>query len=534
VSQGWKTTWEQLVRSQNDSVDDLLLRLLDTNDPAVWRGATETLLLRRSQAGLCELLRRWQSLDTKTKQLVRHGSSRFMKALRDAVVSNDNLMVENACQAACYLREYDLIPILVNVAEDGASVNGDLAAKAVLVLSRLLYEESAGPRDYTNRCDPQLIRGRLVRSLEKSVNRFRKHCRPDLVAAFLCLAKRDNATLAGLLGDPHDPAYQCLVDQLTNSSQLSVIRLLLDFLDTPRLPSSVLCILSRRTDVTFIGRLLNKLQRPLSKTIRTNLKRMENIHWALDQSLLAELEEQQQAAAMRLVSASGMKRSKAFSVVSFLLEHGKPRGRAAAAEVLADFNGSDADRLALSAMSDTYPEVQALAIRQMRRRGIPGALARLLDFVESSHEQVREAVRASLPEFHFDRYLASFDVLDDAVRQSTAKLVFKVNPELRGELVRELDAPVRSRRLRGLQIVQTMQIVEHLEDRVLKLLADNDHMVRAEAARALQSSDTSRAVTALRRALLDRSVAVQEAARISLQKVGQKADSALAPQEQVV
>ena len=531
MSQGWKTTWEQLVRSQNDSVDDLLLRLLDANDPAVWRGATETLLLRGSQASLCELLRRWQSLDTKTKQLVRHGSSRFMKALRDAVVSNDDLMVENACQAACDLREYDLIPILVNVAEDGASVNGDLAAKAVLVLSRLLYEESAGPRDYTNRCDPQLIRGRLVRSLEKSVNRFRKHCRPDLVAAFLCLAKRDNATLAGLLGDPHDPAYQCLVDQLTNSSQLSVIRLLLDFLDTPRLPSSVLSILSRRTDATFIGKLLNK---PLSKTTRTNLKRMENIHWALDQSLLAELEEQQQAAAMRLVSASGMKRSNAFSVVSFLLEHGKPRGRAAAAEVLADFNGSDADRLTLSAMSDTYPEVQAHAIRQMRRRGIPGALARLLDFVESSHEQVREAVRASLPEFHFDRYLASFDVLDDAVRQSTAKLVFKVNPELRGELVGELDAPVRSRRLRGLQIVQAMQIVERLEDRVLKLLADNDHMVRAEAARTLQSSDTSRAVTALRRALLDRSVAVQEAARISLQKVRQKADSAVAPQEQVV
>jgi len=69
---------------------------------------------------------------------------------------------------------------------------------------------------------------------------------------------------------------------------------------------------------------------------------------------------------------------------------------------------------------------------------------------------------------------------------------------------------------------------------VLELLADDDHMVRAEAARALQSSDTSRAVAALRRALLDRSVAVQEAARISLHKVAQKIDSASAPQEQAV
>ena len=379
-----------------------------------------------------------------------------MEALRDAVVSNDDLMVANACQAACDLCEYDLIPTLINLAEDGGGVNGELAAMTVFALSELLYEESAGLRDYTNRCDPQLIRGRLVRSLEQSVNRFRKHCQPELVAAFLCLAKRDNATLTRLLGDPHDPVYLCLVDQLTNSSQLSVIRLLLSFLDAPRLPSSVVSIISRRTDATFIERLLNKLQEPLCKATRTNLKRMEDIHWASDQSLLAELEEQQQAAAIRLVSASGMKRSSVFSVVSYLLEHGKPPGRAAAAEVLADFNGSDANRLTLCAISDACPEVQAHAICEMRRRGIPGALTRLLDFVESSHEMVREAARACLPEFRFDRYLASFDVLDDAVRKSTGKLVFKVNPELREKLVKELVAPARSRRLRGLQIVQAM------------------------------------------------------------------------------
>jgi len=519
MSQGWQTTWDRLARSQNGSADDLLLRQLDANDPDVWQGAMETLLRRRSKAGPRELLRRWHSLDVAIKQLVQFGSSQFMGALRDAVVSDDDRMVENACQAACDLGEYDLISPLIHVAEDVSSTNRDLAAATVLELSEMLYEELTAPRDYAKRCDPQLIRGRLLGGLEKSVNRFRKHSRPELVAAFLCLAKRDNGTLTRLLNDPHDPAYLCHVDQLTHSSQNSVIQLSLNFLESNRLPSSVINVFSRRADMAFIEQLLDRFQGTLSKAVRANLKRIEKLPWISKDTLIENLDGPRQAAAVRLVSASGTNRSSVFKFVRRLLQHGKSQGRAAAAEVLAEYNGSEPNRLTLRSISDPSPDVQAHAVRQIRRRGIPGALTRLLEFVESPHEVVREAARSCLPEFRFDRYLASFDVLDDAVRQTTGKLVFKVDPTVRQELVKELDALARSRRLRGLQIVQAMQIVARVEDRVLELLSDDDHMVRAEAARALEWSIESATYAALQRALLDRSVAVQEAARHSLKQV---------------
>ncbi len=59
-----------------------------------------------------------------------------------------------------------------------------------------------------------------------------------------------------------------------------------------------------------------------------------------------------------------------------------------------------------------------------------------------------------------------------------------------------------------------------LEARVLKLLSDADHVVRTQAARALAACDTPGARAALREALLDRSVTVQEAAQRSLRQLG--------------
>ena len=62
-------------------------------------------------------------------------------------------------------------------------------------------------------------------------------------------------------------------------------------------------------------------------------------------------------------------------------------------------------------------------------------------------------------------------------------------------------------------------MVVELEPRVLKLLTDNDHVVRTEAARVLAVCDTPASRRALREALLDRSVTVQEAAEHSLRQL---------------
>ena len=52
-------------------------------------------------------------------------------------------------------------------------------------------------------------------------------------------------------------------------------------------------------------------------------------------------------------------------------------------------------------------------------------------------------------------------------------------------LAEELKSPSRTRRLRALGAASAARMTVELEPRVLKLLADEDHVVRTEAARAL-------------------------------------------------
>ena len=105
--------------------------------------------------------------------------------------------------------------------------------------------------------------------------------------------------------------------------------------------------------------------------------------------------------------------------------------------------------------------------------------------VDSRHAVVRKAARDSLAEFSFRRYLRTFDMLDEDVRQSTAVLVKKIDPQTVPGLKEELLSPARTHRLCAMAIARLMGVVEPLEDLILGLLGDEDHMVRIEAAAAL-------------------------------------------------
>jgi HEAT repeat protein len=66
-------------------------------------------------------------------------------------------------------------------------------------------------------------------------------------------------------------------------------------------------------------------------------------------------------------------------------------------------------------------------------------------------------------------------------------------------------------------MARAMEVAPEVELLIVALLADEDHLVRVEAARALAASTSPAAREALRQSLLDRSVVVQEAAEQSLQ-----------------
>jgi hypothetical protein len=515
-------TLELLANSPNASADAVLLPALDSHEPKIRDGALRALLHRGCLDAQRYAVGRLHTFNDEWRALISDYRGRMSIAIRDAVLSTDVQLCKNGCELLLQFRDFELAPALINAAEDETNPNRGLAAHTLLQLAEMLYQELNAATDPYNRRDPQRLRQQVVTALEQSLLRYNRHRVVAVLESFLLLANRDNPTLKSILSDPRNGNYLPLADMLTHSPRPGVMRLVLSFLDDPHAPSAVMTLLAYRHDDKFVEALLRKVGNEPSPAVVQNLRRIENIAWLQsEEAVVQRLDDAGQRAAVALAVRSGVNRRTVFKMLEALLLRGKPAGRTAAADALASFNGAEANTLAMRALQDPDPEVQAKIVPQLRHRGIPGAVGKLIELLDSPHAVVRDAARESLAEFSFKRYVAAYDMLDEEVRRSTGEMVAKVDPDALPLLLEELRSPARSRRLRALSMSAAMGVITPIEYDLHERLLDEDHLVRAETARVLALCDTLDTHDALREALSDSSLTVREAAEASLKTLKQ-------------
>jgi hypothetical protein len=513
---GLATTFRVLSKTPNDSAVNILLPALDSVEQLIQDEALAALLVRRNPAGHSEILRRIPSLSQRWCSIIRKHAGRLTGAMRNAVLGSEENLSTNAFHAAVMFSDYDLIPTLLTTLSDAPKPKADLATESLMQLIALLYNEISHPGDQNTRHDIHQVHKRVVTCLEASVQRFGRHKRREVIEGFLLLVDCHNVVLKLILDNPHHVSYLVLIDILSRNSHNGIIKLILDYYDNPQAPSSVLNVAANRCDLKFIRAFLNKIRHGIPSAVRQNLKRMASIAWLKNcKNIATNLDDAGQLSMVQLAMASGIARPQAYNVIEYFLQHGKPVGRREAAIALDNFNGAEANQLALKVLDDPDPQVVASVLPQLRRRGIPGILTRLVEMLDNPHLEVRHAARVSLAEFSFPRFIGSFELLDDDVRQSTAALVKKIDQQTVPLLRDELQSPVRSRRLRGLQITRIMDIAHCVEDLLIKMLHDEDHIVRTEAAVTLGKCRSPEALEALEEAIHDTSLTVQEAAKRS-------------------
>jgi HEAT repeat protein len=509
-----------LAATANEAADAVIHAALQSPRTAVRNSALQVAVERLSPLCLRWLIEHLHECNDSLRKRIMAQRDIFTTAVREAILSGDDQVCQNGCEAVAWLQIYDLLPTLLNATEDKTNPRQPIIAAALLKMVELFYEELAGPRDYTKRRDPQRLRDYYLSMLEHSLQRYAKHQSAEILEAFLLLVPRDNSLLKQILNEPRHPAYLATTEMLTHSTRGGVMRLVLSFLDDPHAPSSSITLLAYRTDYKFLEYLLKKIGYEPTSIVAANLKRIETIAWLQkDLSLLSRFDESCQHAVAVMALRSGLPRKTSFRVLEWLLLHGKAAGRRAAAKMLNEFQGTEANALVLQALADPDPLVQSALIAQLRPRGIPGAMTRLMDYLHSPHEAVLQAARESLSEFSFKKYLGIHDMLEPDVRRSTGELVLKVDPQALTELMNEYKAPSRTRRIRAMAITQTLDIVYAMEESLIELLSNDDHVVRAEAVRLLSQCDTETARQGLEQALMDRSVTVQDAARAGLQEL---------------
>ncbi len=522
MSAGLDETFRFLARTENEAAVDILVAALDSPCEAIQDRALRSLLVRPSPRGHAELFRRLPSLDARCRSVISERPERLVRAVRDALGASDEGSCTAALRAVVSLRLYDTIPALLALLKNRDSPKGELAAQTVLELAELFYRDLADTEAKSKQGNLASLRRRITFALEEAVAGFATHQRIEVIEAFLLLAKRQNVLLQRVLQEPREAGRDVFLDVLSSSSRGGVIRLLLSFLEAPQMPRAVKEILTGRTDSKLVENLVRQLRCKPSKAMIAALESLGPFAWARpEHPVLAALDGSAQRDAVQLLTITSMHPDELIDVLGFLLLKGKPEGRQAAARQLAEFDAPKVDDLIAQAVGDDDPGVQAELIRQLRSRQLPGAMSLLFGKLDSPHEEVRRALREALPEFTVEQFLVNCTSMPAELLATAGYLVRKVDIDAKRKLSGQMECPSPVRRRRAVVAAGAMGLASELEESIIRLLSDEDHMVRAEAARVLAECETMPTWGALRDALLDRSAIVREAAEQSLTRISQ-------------
>ena len=511
-------TFEILTTSRNEASLPVLLSALDNASGNIYDSALKGLVTRRNKAGHAAVISRWHLLSEEQRGIVSNGRGRMSSALRNAILSEEEQLFQNACEMMVEFREFDLISALITLAEDKSHQHADQATHLVYQMVCQLGDMIHGKRDPNDRRDPATLRSHVMGNLERSVERFRTHQRTELIEAFVVLGGLSCSLLRNILEDPHHVCYLTVVNTLSHSDSQGVIKLLLDFLAFDHTSLAILTVLSRRSDEKFLENLFGFLDNNLTPKVMKNLKRIRSFPWLEAKEFsVSNIPEHSQASCVRLVAASGMEQEKLLGILLQFMKKGYSDARVAVCEALADVPGEKSNQVYIDNMYDEDPQVQAAVARQLRNRHIAGTMAVLVKMLDSPHEVVREAARDSMSEFSFQNYVRQFDNLNDDSRKTTGSLVRKVDLELVPQLVEEFQSQSRRARVRAIEIADTLRVYKEVSNELIELLQDPDHVVRAAAAETLRHCRTPEVQQALQHATRDGSAAVQLAAQTSLE-----------------
>jgi len=525
MKSGLDITFRFLAKTENRAAADILAATIKSNDTDLRRHTVESLLLRRETDGHMLVLKNLSRLSEEELRAAMKRPERLVRAITSMLSTKNPKAIKAACAFAKQLSLYDVIPVFCTAlgkAPDATSKR-ELADAVVELTERYYQAVGKGCDSVMKRKDRDGLRSRIISGLEQSVKEVAKHRCNHIVEAYLILVKFDNASFRQSLYRSEEDLAKEIIHQMSTSTRGGVLRLLLSFMDDPRLPKDVSTALSSRVDARFLEYLFHSIIDRPGKNLSDTLIQFGHLAWAKPgHDVLDILDGKAQSGAITMLMLSAVDKDKKLDFIEWMLEEGKPEGRQAAAGALKKMdNTADVNELILKHLHDNDPLVKAPLITEVRPRGIMGAMRILISLVSDDMDDItNEALKEAMPEFTFRSYLSRFETLDNSIQQMVGNLVYRLDKDMTKELRNEMTVQSPVRRRRAVAAAAKVGAVAELEPVVITLLNDDDHTVRIAAAESLAAAKSVPSWNALCEAMFDRSVIVREAAERSIEMLG--------------
>ncbi len=483
-------TLQLLGKSKNKAASRLLESALSSSNETVRRLAGRELVSSRGVRGLTELIQHTDHPDENTLVVFDEYREKTFAALRGAVVSKDPQLCRNAFRIILARQYFEMLPSLLRIFLDGTTEPGTdsplLEVIDSLFNKYLLALENGRQRRFLY----GTVLSDLLRVLSKALTDYRRNDPPLVLYLFLRLYPFFPEEFREMEKIPRNPSlavYTAIYKLLLNDDAGTAFEFVFHCLNNQDPPPLAMTILSKRYDIPFLEKVFAALEESVSPTFTENLKRTPHLEWVDKiRVILAQLENAPQKGLVAIVRFAGLPIEEKQSLLIDILRHGKPLGRLAALEALSASSGERIDQLVWQASEDVDPEVQSAALKLLKKRELPKASIRILQFADSPHALVRETVQSLLPDFRFSRFLDTFDQMSDEQRQMMFKLIKKMDPNLVEEIRHQLQSGEPVQRAKSLLCVEYGEMVTDFEEELCSVMMKADNpTLRMKAAQLL-------------------------------------------------
>jgi len=518
-----------LARSKNQAAVGLLETAFQSTSEPVRKLAGGILVSRRSGKGLEAIIRNFDPSDPDAVALVNSNREKLMPGLHGAIVEKDIELARQAFRLAYSQNFFEVLPTLAayclgpgSQEQSAISLHGDF----LKFLNK--YGEALARNDpKEHHLLYSVILPEFTRILVSKVKEYRFTKQELTLTVYLQLFPFFTNAGSGhelymQLRLPNSPVYVAAYRRLLQESEPYLFRLIIESLDRLHPPPIVPLIISERADIPFLDALFKSIKPPLTLELKTNLSKLPPLTWMSQiDSFLAQFDADAQCGLVVLLQNANLPEAELQPLLLKIFEHGKGAGRVAALSALASSFDAHIDRFVWDAAGDSDPAVQVEALTQLSSREIPGAPSRIMQFVESPHETVRETIQKLLPHFRFNRFMQTFDQLDDESRRRMFNVVRNLDKRTPDELTKMLQGEEPLLKAKALLCVNyCREIVPLVEDALCEILANSEMpTLRSKAAEQLVAGQQDASRTMLVQALhRDMSPEVRATARKSLEE----------------
>jgi HEAT repeat protein len=497
-----------LVGTKNAAANDVLLEALHRGAPAEQAVALDGLIRREATPGLVGVIAFYDKLPQDLQLKVLDRIRAFHTALRESGRSDDKELRLAAMKLIALGRQGKLAYVLSENLHDSDEQLSKAATEALVALSRWVATEtrglqkawgagSEGVTELEKGSSPahsllesyraiQENRPEIEAAVSRAMDVHRGVHGQDLLRAGLLLCDWPGSKTLAILHTSKHGGQSSMVRRLQQPPASEHVEAFLLGASHGGLRSHYGIVFSHIEEAPVLDALLRKTHWLKDHQLQLCMHQVVRGVWWDDRELIRDMERRPPDDAAKVaewLAVSGMHdvmqdqmmdRIRDYSKQSFearlrLLRIALGRKRGASVHLLRSF------------LSDPDERIVRMAARDIVRRQPTDFENMLLQLMTGAPESVRRVVSRALGQEGFESFWERFDRMDRATRRQAGRAMLKLLPDAVARLSRRLTAGPVEQRVKAMQVVQELGLVESMKQLLLPLCSHPHAKVRSKA-----------------------------------------------------